>query len=773
MFAAIGRFSYRHRWSVVTVWTLAFVVGLFLTTRLSSELKGGGFSDPHSPGQRALDLMNARLHTGLSTMSVVFARPTSAAPSGATPSAASLRADQAPFQALEARALARVTPRTIPHLMSVQTYATSGDRTLLAKDASASVAVLTFDAPLDQAQKEVPLVRSSLLKTPLDAYVTGEPAVYADLEELSARDLRHAESYALPFALVVLLLVFGSVVAAALPVIGGGMAVTITLGVVYFLAQRTPMSIFVMNTASMLGLAVGIDYSLFIVGRYREELVAGATVATAVETTVARAGRSIFFSGIAVVIGLLGLVSFQFMSLRSIGYGGAIVVFFSVASALTLLPAILGILGPRVNALRILGRGGREGRFWERWSNAVMRHPWLVLAGTVAVVLLFAGPVLQLSVNVPTATSLPTSQEARKGYDILQSRFDRGALSPLSVLLTWRGGIEDPLAPENVDRLYAYGQKLARLPGVASVSSIVNQLGLDSPAKVAGFWRAVRASGVLMPALSVPSPPTLPPEQLKAAAELARATTAPGTVLFSVAPASDPTQSRAQDLAVAVRRLSPPPGTVSHVAGLSAGVYDFVHALYSRFPWVVLYIFVVSYIVLLVLLRSVVLPLKAVLMNTLSILAAFGALVFVFQQGHLERILNFNGTGSIDATLPIIMFCTIFGVSMDYEVFLLTRMREAWLETHDNRRAVAFGLMKTGRIITSAALIIVIVAGSFALTSILVTKALGVGLAVAIALDATIIRILLVPATMRILGRVNWWIPRWLERRLPRIGEEH
>jgi RND superfamily putative drug exporter len=196
-----------------------------------------------------------------------------------------------------------------------------------------------------------------------------------------------------------------------------------------------------------------------------------------------------------------------------------------------------------------------------------------------------------------------------------------------------------------------------------------------------------------------------------------------------------------------------------------------VRALYSRFPWVILYIFVVSYIVLLVLLRSVVLPLKAVLMNTLSILASFGALVFVFQEGHFERILNFTGTGAVDATLPIIMFCTIFGVSMDYEVFLLTRMRESWLETHDNRRAVAFGLTKTGRIITSAALIIVIVAGSFAFTSILITKAIGVGLAVAIALDATVIRILLVPATMRILGRVNWWMPKWLDRVLPTIGE--
>ena len=767
MFAAIGRFSYRYRWPVVIVWVLAFLVGLLLTTRLSSELKGGGFSNPNSPSQQALDLMNAKLHTGLATVSVVFASPSSAATAEGARGAA--------FQAAEARALSRLTPQSLPGLQTVQTYATTGDGTLISKDGTASVAVLVFDVPLEEAQKQVPRIRSLLQPAGLNAYVTGEPAVYADLENLSSEDLRRAESYALPFALIVLLLVFGSVVAAALPVIGGGMAVTITLGVVYFLAQRFDMSIFVMNTASMLGLAVGIDYSLFIVGRFREELAGGATVASAVETTVARAGRSIFFSGIAVVIGLFGLVTFQYMSLRSIGWGGAIVVFFSVASALTLLPALLGILGPRVDSLRILGRGAREGHFWQRWSDGVMRHPWLVMAATVAVILIFAAPFLHIVVNVPTATSLPTSVESRKGYDILQSRFDRGALSPIvGDAHVGRPATRIRSARRTSPPCTATGRSWRSCPGWPRSPRSSTSRASTRRRRRSASGRAVAAAGARRRRASrvrLGFRPTVPPQQVKAAAELAKATTAPGAVLFSVAPASDPTSSQAQDLAVAIRGLPPPPGMTAHVAGLSAGVYDFVHALYDRFPWVVLYIFAVTYVVLLVLLRSVVLPLKAVLMNTLSILASFGALVFVFQEGHFESVLNFTGTGSIDATLPIIMFCTIFGVSMDYEVFLLTRMREAWLETHDNRLAVSFGLTKTGRIITSAALIIVIVAGSFALTSILITKAMGVGLAVAIALDATIIRILLVPATMRILGRVNWWIPKWLERVLPTIGE--
>jgi RND superfamily putative drug exporter len=402
----------------------------------------------------------------------------------------------------------------------------------------------------------------------------------------------------------------------------------------------------------------------------------------------------------------------------------------------------------------------------------VMKRPWPVLAFSIAVIALFTSPFEAIEVNVPTATSLPTSQESRQGYDILQQRFDRGTLDPVYALITFAQP-RDPFAQADLAALYGYGQRLAKLGGVASVSSIVNQTGLDSAAQVEAFWRSVRgpagAAGATPAGAAQAGRPS--PARLAAAKRLTTATTTGGTVLFTVVPSADPQSPAARRLVLAVRDLAAPPGMTAHIAGLSAGVQDFLSAIYGRFPWVILYIFVVTYVVLLVLLRSVVLPLKAVVMNVLSILSSFGALVFVFQQGHFQSLLGFTSTGSIDATLPVLMFCTIFGVSMDYEVFLLTRMREAWAQTHDNRRAVGFGLARTGRVITSAALIIVIVAGSFALTSVLITKAIGVGLAVAIALDATVVRVLLVPATMRILGWVNWWRPAWLGRLLPGGGE--
>jgi RND superfamily putative drug exporter len=337
-------------------------------------------------------------------------------------------------------------------------------------------------------------------------------------------------------------------------------------------------------------------------------------------------------------------------------------------------------------------------------------------------------------------------------------------------MLTWEEGTLDPFDPARLAEVYEYGQRLEALEGVASVESIVTLPGMESPAAAVAFWEALAEGGdAALDALALPLPTAVKAAALAAAERLAAASTAPGTVLFRVVPEGEPDMPEGRALPALIEAVPTPPGATVHVAGLSAGVEHFVDSIYARFPYVVLFVLVVTYLVLLVLFRSVLLPLKAVIVNTLSILASFGALVFIFQWGNFERLLDFQSPGYVDATLPIIMFCTVFGVSMDYEVFLLSRVREAWLETGDNRASVGIGLARTGRIITSAALIIVIVAGAFAFTSVIVTKAIGVGLAVAIAVDASIIRVLMVPATMRLLGRANWWIPAWLERRLPRI----
>ncbi|MFA4965600.1 MAG: MMPL family transporter [Thermoleophilia bacterium] len=761
MFAAFGRAAYRHRKLIVIAWACAFVAGLVGSVDLAGQLKGGGFTNPDLPSQQGQRLMQERLGFGPARLTVVFESD-------------SLDARSAEYEALVRRALSRIDRGRFPALLAVQTLESSGDAGLVSRDGRSTFAVLEFNATSEEVQLEIPAIREALRATELTTYLTGDSAVYAELEERSAEDLRTAETYSLPVALLVLLLIFGTLVAAALPVIGGGMAVTVTLGSFWLLAQAVDISVFAMNMATLLGLAVGIDYALFMVGRFREELAAGRPVAEAVETTVAFAGRSIFFSGLTVVIGLLGLVSLPFMSMRSMGLGGAVVVFFSVLSALTLLPALLGMLGPRVDSWRVVGRSGKDGAFWRRWADAVMRHPFPVLIATVAVVGLIAWPTAHIVTEIPGATALPQGSEARRGYDILQSRFDASALSPIETLITWQGGDQDALAPANLERLFAYGHKLEALPGVDRVISVVNLPGVETPQAAAGFWRAVEqpasrrppSDGIGLPGLVRG---LLGAQQREQALRLRELTVAPGAMLFRVVSESPPASPESQALAMRIYEAGGPRGTTLHIAGVSTTIRDFVHTLYSSFPWIILFVVCVTMVVLLVLLRSVVLPLKAVLMNVLSLLAGYGAMVWIFQDGHLEWLLNFKSSGAIDAELPVILFCTVFGVSMDYEVFLLTRMREVWDETGDNLAAVQSGLAKTGRIVTSAALIIVVVAGSFTFTTILITKAIGVGLAVAVALDASIIRILMVPAAMRLLGRWNWWLPGWLGRRLPRV----
>ncbi|HET6476049.1 MAG TPA: MMPL family transporter [Thermoleophilia bacterium] len=765
MFAALGRLAYRRRKLIVVLWSLAFAAGLVASLSIAAQLKGGGFTNPGSPSQRGQREMQERLGFGPASLTIVFSSDT-------------LSARSPVFQARVREVLAGVEDAGLEGLTAVRTAQSTGDAGFISRDGRATFAVLEFDGTSEEVQAQIPALRRTLKSTGLTVYLTGDPAVYAEIEQRSAEDLRTAESYTIPVAIFVLVLIFGTLVAAALPVIGGGMAVTVTLGLFWLLAQVVDISVFALNVATLLGLAVGIDYALFMVGRFREELAAGHDVADAVETTVAHAGRSIFFSGITVVVGLLGLMIIPYMSMRSMGLGGALVVLVSVLAALTLLPALLGLLGPKVNSLRVIGRKNGDELFWGRWSDWVMRHPVPVLVGTIALVAVFAWPVLGIESEIPGATALPRDSESRQGYDLLQERFDVAALSPIEVLVTWNGE-QDPFAPANLERLYAYGQELAALSGVDRVTSIVTLPGMESADGAAAFWRGVEAaSSTSSPEDAAPqtAQPGLPgiiqgmlgAEQVKAAQKLAAATTAPGTTLLRVVPEQPPTSKGAQALAVDILEAGGPPEATTYVAGASLTVYDFVDAIYSRFPWIIAFVVGVTGLVLFLMLRSVVLPVKAVIMNVCSLLAGYGAMVWIFQEGHLERLFQFTATGAIDAELPVILFCTVFGVSMDYEVFLLSRMREEWDATHDNVRAVSFGLARTGRIVTSAALIIVVVGLSFAFTSIVVTKAIGIGLAVAVAFDATVIRVLMVPAAMRLLGRWNWWLPRWLSR-LPRI----
>jgi RND superfamily putative drug exporter len=553
-----------------------------------------------------------------------------------------------------------------------------------------------------------------------------------------------------------LLLVFGSVVAALVPLIVGGLGVAGVLLATYWVAHVTDLSIFVLNLATMLGLGLAVDYSLFVTSRFREELARrDGDVVAAVEHSIATAGKAVFFSGLTVLIGLSGLTFFSFMFLRSVGIAGVIVVAFSALAALTLLPAVLGIVGTNIDRLafhplrRFHHAGRPEDGFWARLSRRVMAHPFAVLIPTLAFLVVLGSPFLDVNVSSPDGRILPTDLPSRQGFDTLTEEYGAGEISPFLL------AIQSPTSvytDENLGALYDLTQRLAADPRVVRVQSIVSY-GRDVPKEEAiRLFRARRG----LAALGVDT----------RLGQLANERTAV-VLAYTRFPAND---ERNKDLLGQIRGTSLGGDLTMLVDGGTAEIVDVVDRMYADFPRAVALIVVATYAVLLLLFRSVILPLKAIAMNTLSILASYGALVFVFQEGHFSGLLRFSPQGFVEASLPVIMFCVLFGLSMDYEVFLLSRVREEWDRTGDNERSVALGLERSGRIITSAALIVVVVTASFVSADVIIIKALGLGIALAVFLDATVVRALLVPATMRLLGRWNWWLPKPLGRLLPTRG---
>jgi RND superfamily putative drug exporter len=548
--------------------------------------------------------------------------------------------------------------------------------------------------------------------------------------------------------------VFGSLVAAALPLAVGGAAVLLALAAIFVVASLTPMSIFVLNLATLLGLGLGVDYSLLMTSRFREELARREgpdRVAEAVRVTMATAGRAVFFSGLTVLLGLLGLVLFEFMILRSVGIAGAIVVGLAVLAATTLLPALLAIIGTRVDALavrRVNARPGTEGP-WARLARRVMDHPVRVLVPTLSLLLILGVPFLHVRFNSPDATILPPWVPSREAYDVLAKEFGEGEFAPIAIAVLTQGPATDPA---NVAALYDWSRRLAADPRVVRVSSYVDV----DPRLTLAQYQLLYGS------------PAGPPDRFlsTALAATTKGSLSAFTITTRYGPNAEQGRALVHDLRDKTGPLAPPPGVSILVGGGAADVDDVVSRVWSDFPRTAAFIVVTTFIVLFVLLRSVVLPVKALVMNTLSIVASFGALVWIFQDGNLSSLLGFQPLGFVETTQPVILFCVLFGLSMDYEVFLLSRMKEAWDRTGDNREAVASGLERSGRIVSSAALVVVVVAGSFAFGDIVLIKALGLGVAIAVALDATVVRALLVPATMRLLGHWNWWVPARLDRAL-------
>jgi uncharacterized membrane protein YdfJ with MMPL/SSD domain len=700
----ISRVAARRRRAFVLAWLVLLLVALPFAGRAQSKLSNGGFEVPGAESQRNVAYFENLPRYGAEPFTLLVSAPTA--------QAADIRLRRLRAEALRVDGRIRFTtpPRSSP---DGRTRAVTG------------YASVSQNEALEISRRLADRVQ--VTDGPTRVYILGPPALYSSFQKIIEQDLARAETLTAPFIAVVLVALFGALVAATLPIALAVAAVVITFGAVFFTASATEMSVFVTTMVSMIGIGVAVDYSMFVLARFREELDAGAEPAAAVDTAMRTSGTAVVFSGLTVVLALLALWLVPVRAVQSMAAGAMMVVAVAVLASSTLLPALLHMLGRRVDRGRI-GRRTRLERdrrreFWTAWVAQIMRRPLVWFCASAGLLVILTLPAIALETDNRTLEQMPRSSPVVAGNGILSSKITgpgQGEAGAISILMRPISGDAATLAAD----AHRIAAKVGRDPLVRGTS--IRRLGnaLNVQALIRVDPESEQAENELVPRLR--------------------------RVIHA-----DPVERRA---------------TVN-LGGVSAFNYDLNQEVGSDLWMVIAAVVVLAYVVLLVLLRSVLLPLKAVVMNLLSVGAAYGVIVAIFQWGWLD-FTGFHHLGHLNTINPSLILAITFGLSMDYVVFLLTRIRERYEAHGSNERAVAEGIASSARIITSAAAIMVVVFGSFALTGVPTIKEVGVGLASAIAIDATITRLVLVPATMRLLGDWNWWLPHWLDRRLPQMAHE-
>jgi uncharacterized membrane protein YdfJ with MMPL/SSD domain len=717
-----GILGRRRRW-VLGAWVLIVVLALPFAAQQTDHLTGGGFDVPGSQSLKVSEAVQNEFGSQADGISVVL----KAAP------------DATAAERAEAVSRVRSEVATLDDVTLPPATAAQAGRELASRDVV--LLPLRSDLSSDELIDPASTLREDL--DPGDAargvtpYLVGQPTIWAGMQEISKEDLAKAESSGFPIVALILLVVFGSLAAAALPLTLGFVSVLVTGALIYFISLQMTTSVFVTNMASMIGIGVAVDYSLFILARYREEREAGRDRARARALSLSTSGLAVTFSGLAVIISLAGLWMVDNQALRSMALGAMTVVAVSILTATTLLPALIAMLGDRVLPGGIVGRVERffrrrfyrrqtaedhaagNNRFWRAWTERVMARPWTAIIGSSAVLLVLASPILSIETGTEALGQFPKDSDVRVGSEIASAQLG-GGTDPIQIVASFEGGRADKAA-------------------------------------VAGFTRELEAT----PGISSVAEPAF----------------AGDSAMIQATPSGGSESDAARALVVRLRDTVVPAAPIAqraevNVGGETARSHDVRDQIGGSIWKIVLFVLALSFLVLMVMLRSLLLPLKAVLMNLLSIGAAFGVLVAIFQWGWLDGFLGFESQGALDTINVPLIFAVVFGLSMDYEVFLMSRIRERYMAHGDNERAVAEGLSSSARTISSAALIMSAVFGVFVLTGVPSIKELGLGCAVAIALDATLVRLILVPAAMKLLGDWNWWMPSWLDRFLPNLSFE-
>jgi RND superfamily putative drug exporter len=730
MLARLGRFLYRRRLPVLAATLVVLALSAAYGGGAVAHLKGGGFDDPKAESTRAAELLRDRFGAGEPNLVLL-----ATAERGTVDS---------PEVAAAGRALTERLRRE-PDATQVASYWTEGAAPLRSSDRRQALVLARITGDETALDDRAGALVGAYERDgdPIRVQVGGQLRVFHDVNTQIESDLAKAEGIAVPITLVLLVLVFASAVAAMLPLAVGGFAIVGTLLVLRVLAELTDVSIYALNLTTALGLGLAIDYSLFIVSRYREELRHGREPADALVVTMQTAGRTVLFSAFTVAAALLALLVFPLYFLRSFGYAGIAVVALAALGALVVLPTLLALLGRRIDRFRmpsLLAAASKHRRRrpvavreggWHRLATLVMRRPLPIATLVVAFLLLLGAPFGRVSFGLPDDRVMPAATPGRAVADAIRTNFTANSAGALAVVATGTGDLR--LRVLDIDR---YASRLSALDEVDRVEALT------------GTYAGGR--------------------QVAPATPASRRFASDDATWFSVVPSAEPNSPAAEELVARVRGLWTP--FAVQVTGPSASLVDTKAALFGLLPLAGAIIVLITFTVLFLFTGSVVIPLKALALNLLSLTAAYGAMVWIFQEGHLAGFLGFTATGTIDTSMPLLLFCIAFGLSMDYEVFMLSRIKEEHDRTGDTTAAVAAGLERTGRIVTAAAALVAVVFLAFATSQISFLKLFGLGTALAVVVDATLIRALLVPAFMRLAGNANWWAPAPLRRFHQRFG---
>ena len=701
MFYKLGQWIYKFRVLVICAWlAIIFALSPFIAN-IMSPFQETGFIDEKSKSAIAQEFLDKNLKFNAGNQFIILFH------------SKTLKTDSPEYFAKIKQSLSKVDKLPIKHEII---YPSSFNKQI-SKDKHSAYALVIFKTQSALSEKELALFQASI-KTPknMTTKIGGEAIFIEQVNKQTQKDLYKADMIATPVSIIVLILVFGSLIAAFVPMCLGGGCALIILTTLYFLGHLFNLSIFTLNIALLLGLCLSLDYALFIISRFRVELSKNP-IEKAIAITQATAGKAVCFSGLAVFVSLSALLLFPINILFSIGIGGIVAVFIAVSIAIFLLPAVLSVLNKGIDWLSVRRKKTKHSN-WKEMAKKVVKYPLSFFITALTILIMLGTPFLNAKFGLSDYHILPERSESRSFFDAYHRAFNDNTLNPIQIVLTTSYKTISEQAIEN------FSNELKKNKLISEIQVGIERLSNNN--KKSNF------------------------------------------TVINVISKSKANSEQTKTLIRELRTMHPGHGLNLQLTGTPVKNAEVFSSIQSIFPYAMVWIILLTYLILLFLLRSLFLPLKAIMMNIISLSASYGVLVFIFQEGHLHEMLNFDPQGLLDVSLLIIIFCALFGFSMDYEVFLLSRIQEEYKKTHNNHKSIIFGIEHSSRIITSAAIIVICICGSFMFADVLMVKAFGLGIAVAVFVDAFIIRTILVPSTMALLDKWNWYLPRWLDRIIPK-----